>query len=70
MSLKAVHILFILASTLLCFGFAAWAIASYLHEEPRNTVNLGMGIFSAVLGVALVIYGRYFLKKLKDVSYL
>lgn len=33
-------------------------------------VNLIMGMVSAVLGVGLVVYGRYFLKKLKDVSYL
>ncbi len=70
MSLKAVHLLFITASTLLSFGFAAWALWSYLNEEPRNTVNLIMGTVSAVLGVGLVVYGRYFLKKLKDVSYL
>ncbi|HAM72049.1 MAG TPA: hypothetical protein DCM86_10440 [Verrucomicrobiales bacterium] len=70
MSLKAIHILFIIASTALCFGFAAWAFWTGSHEEPANRLNLGMGIASAVLGVALVVYGRYFLKKLKDVSYL
>ena len=70
MSLKAVHLLFITASTLLSFGFAAWALWSYSNEEPRNAVNLIMGTVSAVLGVGLVVYGRYFLKKLKDVSYL
>ena len=70
MSLKAVHILFIIASTLLSFGFAGWALWSYSSEEPRNTVNLIMGSVSALVGVSLVVYGRYFLKKLKDVSYL
>lgn len=70
MSLKAIHLLFIIASTLLSFGFSAWALWSYSNEEPRNMVNLIMGMVSAVLGVGLVVYGRYFLKKLKDVSYL
>ncbi len=70
MSLKAIHILFILASTLLCFGFAAWAYQAYLNEEASRDLNLGMAITSGVLGVALLVYGRYFLKKLRDVSYL
>jgi len=70
MSLKAIHLLFIFASTLLCFGFAAWAVWNYRHEEPASPLNLGMGIASGLIGCALIVYGRYFLKKLKDVSYL
>ena len=68
MSLKAVHLLFIVASTALCFGFAAWAGWTYTHEEPASRLNLGMGIASGLLGMGLLVYGRYFLRKLKDVS--
>jgi len=71
MSLKAIHILFIVASTMLCFGFAAWAFWTPSNgEQSISQVNLVMGICSSVLGVGLLVYGRYFLKKLKDVSYL
>ena len=71
MSLKAIHILFIVASTVLCFGFAAWAFWTHSNREAAvGNANLVMGICSAAVGVGLLIYGRYFLKKLKDVSYL
>ncbi len=69
MSLKAFHIVFIVASSLLAFGFGAWA----LHECSGGTGTptlLALGITSLVAGVALVVYGRYFLKKLKHISYL
>ncbi len=70
MSLKAVHILFIIASTLLCFGFSAWAFQAYSNEEMGKTGHLAMAATSGLLGVGLLVYGRYFLKKLRHVSYL
>ena len=71
MSLKAIHILFIVASTMLCFGFSAWAFWTHSNSEATGSqVNLVMGICSMAVGLGLLIYGRYFLKKLKDVSYL
>jgi hypothetical protein len=69
MSLKAFHILFVTVSTLLAFGFGAWAIVQYVHEQSSGG-QLALGIASLVVGVALIVYGRYFLRKLKDVSYL
>ena len=68
MSLKAIHLVFITASTALAFGFAAWELTAYANAGQTGDLILGIG--SAVSGVALIIYGRYFLKKLKDVSYL
>ena len=35
-----------------------------------STIDLVMGLGSLVVGVGLLVYERYFLKKLKDVSYL
>lgn len=71
MSLKAIHILFIVASTMLCFGFAAWAFLTPSNgEQSISRTNLIMGVCSTLLGIGLLVYGRYFLKKLKDVSYL
>jgi hypothetical protein len=69
MSLKALHIIFITASCLLAFGFAGWCLKSYFSGDklPRDLV---LGIGSLVAGVGLIVYGKYFLKKLKDVGYL
>ena len=65
MSLKGFHIVFVTLSTLCLVGFAAWAFAS--DVEPA--VKIGGGI-SAVLGVALAVYGSWFYRnKLKDSSF-
>ena len=68
MSLKAFHILFIIASLALAFGFGAWAFNSYYHDGPRN--HLVWGALSVAVGIGLLFYGRYVLKKLKKISYL
>ena len=70
MSLKAIHLLFIAVSTLLCFGFSAWAYWAYTNEEIGRQTNAIMGWSSALLGVVMLVYGRYFLRKLRNVSYL
>ena len=68
MSLKAFHVIFIIAAILLAFGFAAWA---FVHgaEEGRGALR-PYGVGSAVAGVALVGYFAYVLRKLRNVSYL
>lgn len=68
MSLKALHIVFIIASIVLSLGFGAWALNEYAQEGPRSYLWYGIG--SCVLGVALIFYCRSVLKKLKDISYL
>jgi hypothetical protein len=68
MSLKAFHLLFIVVSILLAFGFGAWELVAYRDSEA--TLDLVLGIASIVAGVGLVFYLRAVLKKLKDVSYL
>ena len=68
MSLKALHIVFIVASIVLAFGFGGWSLNEYFHGEPR--IHLWFGIGSLVAGLALIVYGRAVLKKLKDISYL
>lgn len=69
MSLKAFHLVFITASCLLAFGFAAWEVKSYCSPESKVwDLVLGVGSFAA--GVGLIFYERYFLRKLKNVSYL
>ncbi len=61
MSLKAFHLIFVTLLTLLSFGCAAWAFA---NERPQ------WGWAGIVAGIFVIIYGIYFLKKLKRISYL
>ena len=68
MSLKALHLVFIVASIVLALGFGAWSLNEFFHEAARS--NLYFGIGSIVTGVALIFYCRAVLRKLKDISYL
>ncbi len=61
MSLKAFHLIFVTLLTTLAFGCAAWGFAA------------GQPVFGAggiAAGVLVIVYGIYFLKKLKHMSYL
>lgn len=68
MSLKAIHIIFITCSTLLAFGFGAWELNRY--STTQSVGDMTLGVLSLVSGVGLIWYGKYFLKKLKNISYL
>ena len=68
MSLKAFHIFFVTISTILAIGFGLWAIREYsIHHEVMSLI---FGFASLLGAVVLVIYGRWFLRKLKGVGYL
>lgn len=68
MSLKALHIVFVIASIVLALGFGAWAVKQYFETGGRTFIWYAAGSFAA--GLALIIYGKAVLKKLKDISYL
>jgi hypothetical protein len=69
MSLKAFHVIFITAASALAFGCGVWAIHNYRGPEGgAGDLLFGVGCF--VMGIGLLAYERYFLKKLKHVSYL
>jgi hypothetical protein len=61
MSLKAVHLIFVTLLSALAFGFAAWAFVG-------GELLFGAGGIAA--GILVIVYGFYFLKKLKKISYL
>ena len=61
MSLKAFHLIFVTLLTTLSFGCAAWAFAA---GRPLY------GALGIAAGILAIIYGIYFLKKLKKISYL
>jgi hypothetical protein len=69
MSLKAFHVVFITAASALAFGCGVWGLKNYWSDSGR-ALDLWFGIGSLLAGVGLIVYERYFLKKLKDVSYL
>ena len=69
MSLKAFHVLFITVSVLLSLGVGAWALRE-VQVGGGGRTELWLGVGSLGMAVALLIYGRYFLRKLKNVSYL
>ena len=68
MSLKAFHLVFIIASILLAFGFGIWMAVAFFKEG--GVVNLIVALASFGAGVGLIFYERYFLKKTKNLSYL
>ena len=68
MSLKAFHIVFVAASTLLAFGFGAWELQDYFAFGEKQ--SLVLGVLSLLAGIALIWYGKVVLKKLKHISYL
>jgi hypothetical protein len=61
MSLKAFHLIFVTSLTTLSMGFAAWAFFSG---------RVLFGLLGLVAAALVVVYGVYFLKKLKKISYL
>jgi hypothetical protein len=61
MSLKGFHLVFVTLLTALSFGCAAWA---FVDRHP------GFGAVGVAAGVLVIVYGVYFLRKLKKVSFL
>ena len=61
MSLKAFHLIFVTLMTALSFGFAAWG---FTNDHPI------LGVAGVLAAILVIWYGFYFLKKLKNISYL
>lgn len=66
MSLKVFHIVFILVSVLLCFGFGIWLV--FFSNWENTLMSILGGAMSIAIGFGLIVYGRNFLQKFKDVS--
>jgi hypothetical protein len=69
MSLKAFHLLFITAATALAVGCGVWGLKDFFSAQGRAW-DLVFGLGSLAVALGLVLYERYFLKKLKRVGYL
>lgn len=66
MSLKGFHIAFIVAATLLASLFGGWAVVRF--AEGDGGFYLASAIGGGLAAVALVVYGVWFIRKLRDVS--
>lgn len=66
MSLKAFHIVFVISTILLCFGFGAWAIHNRL--QGGGMVEFVLGLLALAGGLAMMVYFKAVLKKLRDIS--
>ena len=66
MSLKNFHILFITVSLILSVSFGTWAIYTHTHEPEKS--YLLMGVLSFVVAAALVVYGVWFLQKIRRLN--
>ena len=64
MSLRAFHIAFIVVSIVLSLVVAAWGVREYMNEAGGNA--LAVGLAAAITGVALVVYGTLFFRKLQE----
>ncbi len=67
MSLKAFHIFFMVVSILMSLGTATWAFFQY--GQDGGSGNLILAITSLAAAGLLAVYARWFLRKLKNVSY-
>lgn len=68
MSLKAVHIVVILSSILLCFGFGVYEILAW--KRTQSLLDLALGVLGLGGGVLLSVYFKAMLRKLRHISYL
>jgi len=68
MSLKAFHVFFVIVSVLCALGFGAWAVGDFLRTG--NGVILALGVLDSSPLLRWSLYGFWFLRKLKNVSFL
>jgi hypothetical protein len=67
MSLKTFHLIFISSASAMALGCGVWELKDY-WSGAGGTTELGFGLGSVAAAVGLVLYERYFLKKLKKVD--
>ena len=68
MSLKAFHLVFITAASALAFGCSVWAFTNY--ADVGGLASLLSGVGAVAVGIGLLIYERFFLKKTRNIGYL
>ncbi len=69
MSLKAFHIVFVVASILLAFFCGIWLLHEYASDRHAAVLG-GRDCVPDLAGAGLICYGKSVLRKLKHISYL
>ncbi len=66
MGLKIFHLLFIVVAILLSLGFSGWCF----HEDSLapNPGTFWLGAASSVIGLLLMAYGAWFIRKTKNLK--
>ena len=68
MALKAFHVFFVVVSAVLCIALGVWSIHQFRQTQSNEFI---WGVVCSFAGlVCLFIYGKWFLHKLRGVSYL
>lgn len=68
MSLKAFHIFFIALAIIVTLFFGTWLFVTV--EAGEAAVRFFFGGLSYAVAILLGLYGRYFLRKFRDISYI
>lgn len=68
MSLKTVHIFFVLCTTMLSIFLAVWNYINWVSFGQTSSI-LYM-VISIVCGFGAIIYGKKFLSKFKELSFM
>ncbi|MCG3176379.1 MAG: hypothetical protein MOGMAGMI_01328 [Candidatus Omnitrophica bacterium] len=66
MSLRIVHIFFIVCALVLSIGYAVWSLQTPgVKDQPLHS---GLGWLSLAVAVALVVYLKWFVSKQKGLT--
>jgi len=63
MGLKNIHLVFISMAVALCLTFGAWSV--WMYRDQGQSGYLGVAVVALSAAVGLVVYGSWFLKKMK-----
>lgn len=66
MSLKAFHLVFIVASILLSFLVGAWGVQEYRSDGGQGSLAVAVLFYAA--GVTLVFYALRFVRKVRELG--
>jgi hypothetical protein len=66
MSLKAFHVVFIVACILLSFLVGAWGVTEYRAQGSASALALGILFYAS--GIALVAYALRFVRKVRELG--
>ena len=67
MSLKAFHLVFVVVVLLISLGVGAWGLRT--QQIGGQGWPMQLGVAALVLALLTAVYGVWFLKKLKNLSY-